>query len=114
MRWIALALALVACSGAAATPPNHPDRPVAHDAGAVATNEPVAAVSDRECGALIDHALALAAAETKRGSATTDDIGRASDELRIKYSVNCRAMARDSYACALAAPTLAALGDCGR
>jgi len=109
VRW-AIALLVASCSSGAS--PTHPTpHPLAIDAGAVA--EPV---SDRECDALFDHALAIGLAE-QRAAKPAELVATADAQAQLRADLHselaaCRALPRDAYRCALAAPTLDALAAC--
>jgi len=75
--------------------------------------QPAAAVipvNDRECGELIDHAVALGMAEQPHATDADRDAVRAS--VSIDFLHACRALRRDRYTCAIAARTLAELEAC--
>src|SRR5262245_54676651 len=117
MRWIAW-LAVAACSGALvaacssgpASGPHAPARP---------TGEPPpsqAGPSERDCEALITHAVALGIDErTARASeprTTEADHEAVRRKLHEDFMTGCRALPSDAFACALAAHSLTELAGC--
>jgi hypothetical protein len=82
------------------------------DAGPIAE----APISDRECNALLDHAVTVGVAE-QRAAKPPELV--ASDDAQAKLRADlagelagCRALPREAYRCALAAATLDALAAC--
>jgi hypothetical protein len=96
-----LLIALLACSSHG--PTEHP-QPAHGDGGGIAE----AAPSEAECDAMLDHAIALQAEPAD----STDDRAKLHADLRTAQLPRCRAMARTSYACAMAATTLDAFTAC--
>jgi hypothetical protein len=98
-------LALVACSGHG--PVAHP--PVATP-DAAAPVAPSTGPSDAECDALLDHAIALHVTGDPR--ITDADRAKLRADLRDHALARCREMPRPTYACAVAAATVAAFTAC--
>jgi hypothetical protein len=77
---------------------------------------PEAGPSERECDALITHAVALGIDEQTAGSAeartTEADHEAVRRRLHEDFMTGCRTLSREAFRCALAAPTLAALAGC--
>ena len=113
MRWIAWLL-VAACSGGAGGAAHPAPPPAAHPAPPPADDAP----SEAECDQLITHAVALGIDEQAgRGSAarsTESDHEVVRRALHDDFLTACRALPRDAYRCAMAAPTLAALAACQR
>src|SRR5689334_14747902 len=107
-----LSLALACSSGGGHTRPPAPGH--TPDAGPAPAP---AALTERECDALIAHAIALRVAELKQTLPpeqvpTEAEQAALGTELRGKFLADCRGGTRRGYDCALAARTLAELGDC--
>ncbi len=86
--------------------PTHPT-PGHDDAGTIAV---AAGPSEAECDAMFDHAIALQAQPAE----SADERAKLRADLRTAQLPRCRAMSRDSYACAIAATTLDAFTACDR
>ncbi len=113
MRWIAWLL-VAACSGGAGVAAHPAPRRAAHPAPPPADDAP----GEPECDQLITHAVALGIDEQAgRGSgarSTESDHEAVRRALHDDFLADCRALPRDAYRCAMAAPTLAALAACQR
>ena len=102
-------LAVVACSSGKHTDPSHPSGSATPGDAAVATPGP----SERDCLDQIKHAIDLAVAERAGGEPpTADERGKLETELRERFLGTCRAGTLDGHRCAMAATTLAELGNC--
>jgi len=109
----ALALALACSSGGGHQRPSGSGRPPEAGSGSAAT----AAPTERECEDLIAHAIALRVTELKQTlpaeqMPTEAEQAALGAELRGKFLADCRGGSRRGYDCAIAARTLAELGDC--
>lgn len=113
-----LALALLASLAAC---PHHSARdPVTPHAGSATPDAGAAPVAtgptERECDALIDHAIELHLAELRQAQPadrlpTDAELATLRGELRA--DPGCRALAGDAYRCGMAARSLAELSTCG-
>ncbi len=114
---LSLALVLAACPHAAPTAP--PTPPAAIDAGpevvAPTVDAAPPALTADECGAYVDHVLAVALT-AMRGTRAADEIptGEQVAAIRAKLvaSEPCRELDRAAWTCALAASDQAALYAC--
>jgi hypothetical protein len=107
-----LSLAL-GCSSGGGGRPRPPGPGSAPDASLPAAAPP----TERECEALIGHAIALRVAELERTLPpeqvpTEAEQAALEAELRGKFVADCRDGTRDGYDCAMAARTLAELAGC--
>ncbi len=96
-------LVFAACSGAPGA--HHPVESPRHE-----RTPAVVAVTERECDALIDHAVDLGLTEEPRATDADRESVRAS--LHADFARDCRALPRDRYQCAISARTLAELTAC--
>jgi len=103
-----LVTALGACAGGSTAQ--------AHAAPIPAEPTPAATgPSERDCDELITHAVALGIDESAGSGAaatTQADHEAVRRTLREEFMTGCRALTADAFRCALAAPSLAALGAC--
>lgn len=101
---------LVACSGPRAETP-HPK----HDEIAQA-EPPTRGPDDRECDALIAHAIELRVRELPPDARapTAADRETSAGELRAAFGPDCHKLPRTTVQCALAAETTAAMTSCDR
>jgi hypothetical protein len=113
-----LPLALACGSGAAhQRPPGHGHTPDTAQAGSGAGSGGAAAPTERECEALIAHAISLRVAELRQTLPpeqvpTEAEQAALGTELRGKLLGDCRGGTRRGYDCAIAAKSLAELGGC--
>jgi hypothetical protein len=109
VRWLPWLL-LAACSSG----PGAPTRP--GPVGPAAPTAPAAPPTERECDELITHAVALGideqAARPAEPQATEADHEAIRRGLHEDFMAGCRALPRDRYRCAIAAPTLTAMAAC--
>ena len=102
-------LAITSCSGKSTSDPAHPHHPVpkvlVHDC--VATTGP----TERDCHDQFKHAAELAAADASP-SLTNDEMTTLEGELTDRFLATCRAGSLEGHRCAMAATTLAELGNC--
>jgi hypothetical protein len=96
------AVVVCACGGAPAPVPVPPATP--SDAAA-----PQAGPTEAECGALLDHAIAIVASSH---NATGSDRVKLRAEFEPEFLPKCRVMAMASYRCATVATTADALAAC--
>lgn len=108
----------VACSSGGSGGRPRPPGPgsSAPDAGAPAIT-PAAGPTERECDALIAHAIGLGAAELAKTLPadqlpTTAEQAALGAELRGTFLAECRNGTRPAYDCAIAAKSLAELAGC--
>ena len=100
-----LVLALASC-GSGHSAPAHPAPPPPERHGeVVATAE--AAPSAAECEQLLDHAIGLTGKQL-----TDDDHAKVRAQLHDELLSQCQTMPRATYACAIAATTMAELAGC--
>ena len=107
-----LSLALACSSGG-----GHPRPPPPGQTPDAGPPPAAAAPTERECDALIAHAIALRVAELQQTLPpeqvpTEAEQAALGTELRGKFLADCRGGTRRGYDCALAAKTLAELGGC--
>ena len=120
-------VAVAALCGCRTPPPatGTPPPPSSSDAGADGAEESVAApiadappaITDAECGAYVDHVLAIALA-AMRGTRADDELPTAEQVATIRgeliASAPCRALTRGELDCALAANDQPALYACAK
>jgi hypothetical protein len=112
VRWT-LWLVVAACSGGS-TPPTRPVPPTgtgSADAGVPAASAP----TERDCTALVDHAVALGAAERAHRPADQQSTQTEQAQLASRlqpFTDECRTLTRDQVRCGLAATTIAELTAC--
>ena len=121
-RLICLVAAIALC-GCRPPPPTTGTPPPASDAGVDAVGlAPVddaapPAISDAECGAYVDHVLAMALA-AMRGTRADDELPTAEQVATIRgeliATAPCRALTRGELDCALAARDQPALYACAK
>lgn len=113
LAWLLVTAACATGSPAPAPPPQHPTP----DAAPTATNPP----TERECDELFTHAVKLGiderAAEPAQPAPSAPATTQADHEdvrrkLHEDFMTGCRTLPRETYRCALAAGSLAALAAC--
>lgn len=112
-----LSLAVACSSGGGGAHPRPPGPGSAPDAAVPVAVAPGPGPTERECDALIAHAVALGAAQLARdlpGDQLPTDAEQAAlrTELRGRFLAECRGGTRRGYDCAIAARSLAELAGC--
>jgi hypothetical protein len=100
-----LVIAFVAGGACSSHGPTAHPQPGGGDGGRTTAE---AAPSEAECDTMFEHAIALQAEPAD----SADDRAKLRAELRTAQLPRCRAMARASYTCAIAATTLDAFTAC--
>ncbi len=104
---------LAACSGRAPAPAR-PDPPVGSGSGAGSAQPIATAVTEADCLAMIDHALAIDIQDRpadQRPSA--DELDKLRTQLHTSMLPNCLEQSREVVGCIRAAATRAAISACG-